>query len=161
MATSYFRARARNPYLRARGTVPNDQGPGPTSNPFTTPTFTQPPTQAQVVMEAPPDRPGATSAPPVDPIALARAEYEAGAPTTVKNKILQALANAGLGFLQGAARDPNNPIAAGIGGAATGGAISAISPKTGRSMLFETIQRPRIEDQTAARRVRAGEAASR
>jgi hypothetical protein len=81
-----------------------------------------------------------------DPLEVVRSQYEMGAPTTTKGKILQALANAGLGFLRGAANNPDDPIAAGIGGAATGGVISAVNPRAGRMMQFEQIQRPGIED---------------
>lgn len=59
------------------------------------------------------------------------------------------LGNALLGFSQGAARDPRNPLAAGLGGAATAGALSAINPRMGRELGFEMAVRPGIEAEQA------------
>lgn len=141
MATSYFRERARNPYLK--------RAPGLEDDPNVSPTFSRPMPMAPEVIERPPLRavapPASTLAP--DPIETARTAYEAQVPTTTKGRILEALKTAGLGFLQGAARDRENPLAAGIGGAVAGGGISAVSPKTGRGFQFETLERPRLEDQ--------------
>jgi hypothetical protein len=57
--------------------------------------------------------------------------------------------NALLGFTQGAARDPRNPLAAGLGGAATAGTLSAISPKIGKDLGFEMMVRPQVEAEQA------------
>lgn len=143
MATSYFRERARNPYLRQR------VAPTFEDDPNISPTFSRPMPMAPEVVERPPLRaetPATPALAPPDPIETARTAYEAGAPTTVGGRFKQAGLNALLGFLQAASRDRENPLAAGLGGAAAGGAISAISPKTGRGYQFETIQRPGIED---------------
>jgi hypothetical protein len=145
MATSYFRERART--YRARN--PFSRYPSDDEDPTITPTFDQPmppPGMAPVIQSQSGAAPY-SSIPLADPIETARENYMAGAPTGAKNRIIQALMNAGLGFLQGASRDPENPIAAGIGGAAAGGLISGVSPKTGRGYQFETLQRPVLEDQ--------------
>jgi hypothetical protein len=149
MATSYFRERARNPYLR-RGVAPIFE-----EDTATAPTFSQPMPMAPEVIERPPLR---AAAPPVmpgvpaafsttDPITAASEAYQADAPTTFGGKFKDVLKSAALGFLQSAARDRQNPLAAGAGGALAGGAIQAISPKTGRAYQFETMERPGIEDQ--------------
>jgi len=148
MATSYFRERARNPYLRG--------APGAEDDPNISPTFSRPMPMAPEVVERPPLRantPDYSPPPAPSPYELMereRAAYMAQVPTSVKGRILQALTGAGLGFLQGAASNPNDPLAAGIGGAATGGAVSAVSPRTGRAVQFEAIQRPRIEERLAS-----------
>src|SRR5262245_14057735 len=139
MATSYFRERARNPYLRSQVAPIFEEDPN------ISPTFSQPMPTMTPTIEASPTRAVAPT-PYVDPIETARTAYEAQVPTTTKGRILEAIKSAGLGFLQAASRDRENPIAAGIGGAATGGAISAISPKTGRAYQFETFERPGIEE---------------
>ncbi len=146
MATSYFRERARNPYLRQQ-VAPDYEDPAIST------TFSRPMPIAPEVVERPPLRAEAPAVAPsfIDPIEQARGAYEAQVPTTTKGRILEALKTAGLGFLQSASRDPNNPIAAGIGGAAAGGLISGISPKTGRGYQFETLQRPVLEDQLRRR----------
>lgn len=57
--------------------------------------------------------------------------------------------NALMGFFQGAASDPRNPLAGGLGGAMVGGAGTAISPQGGAEYSFNTQERPRIEQQMA------------
>jgi hypothetical protein len=64
-----------------------------------------------------------------------------------KRSLKDSLLNAGLGFLQGAASDPNNPLAAGLGGAAAGGFGTAISPMRGREFRFSALHEPRIQGQ--------------
>lgn len=141
MATSYFRERARNPYLRSRSVGLEDEPMSPTFGqlpPLDTPTAPR--------AVAPTVAPPVTTPTSPDPIELARSAYEAKVPQGFGGRLKDALLTAGLGFLQGAARDPNNPLAAGLGGAVTGGAISAINPRLGRGLQFETVERPRIED---------------
>jgi len=87
-----------------------------------------------------------------DPVNAARDQYRATSPQSTGGKILDALKTAGLGFLQGAASNPNDPIASGIGGAATGGLISAVSPNTGRDLQFEMVKRPEIEAEQRRKR---------
>ena len=55
------------------------------------------------------------------------------------------LGNAALGFLQSAAQNPDNPLAAGLGGAAVGGIGSAISPRMGAEYRFGALEAPRLE----------------
>jgi hypothetical protein len=150
VATSYFRERARNPHLRQQ-VAPAFEG-----DPNVTPTFSQPMPMASEVIERPPLR---AEAPPVasasvpgafstlDPITAGAEAYQADAPTTFGGKFKDVLKSAALGFLQSAARDRENPLAAGVGGAVTGGAIQAVSPTTGRAFQFDMLERPRIEDQ--------------
>lgn len=59
------------------------------------------------------------------------------------------LRNALMGFFQGAAADPRNPLAGGLGGALVGGAGTAISPQGGAEYGFNTMVRPQIERQMA------------
>lgn len=62
------------------------------------------------------------------------------------------LKNASIGFLQAAAANPNNPLAAGIGGAAAGGILTAASPTLGRELLFSATQQPALEAAQARQR---------
>lgn len=59
------------------------------------------------------------------------------------------LRNTLMGFFQGAAADPRNPLAGGLGGAATAGIGSAISPQGSAEYGFQTQQRPQVERQMA------------
>ncbi|MGH9752776.1 MAG: hypothetical protein ACREA2_08320 [Blastocatellia bacterium] len=148
MATSFFRERAglraRNPF---RKSIPGiDDVPEPI--------FVQPPGDAQQTPEPSPAPARATApvTPPyVDPVELARGEYEADVPTGAKGLILHVLKTAGLGALKAAAENPQDPLGAAIGGAAAGGIISGVSPKHGRRFQFEMIERPRIEAQERRR----------
>jgi hypothetical protein len=148
MATSYFRERARNPYLRTPIGYEDEQEISPVS-----PTFSRPMPMAAEVIERPPLRAAtpAYGAPPAfEPLSgileRERTAYEAKVPTTTGGRILEVLKGAGLNALQAVARNPNDPLGAAIGGAATGGTISAISPKLGRGVQFEMLERPRIEE---------------
>lgn len=144
MATqSYFRERARNPYLRnIPGYEEEPQG--------VSPTFERPMPMAPTVVERPPMRaetPTPTAPPsPYERIERERAAYTAKIPTTTGGRFKEALLTAALGALQAAARDRENPLGAALGGAVTGGAISAINPRAGRAYQFETAQRPGIEE---------------
>lgn len=57
------------------------------------------------------------------------------------------LRNALMGFFQGAASDPRNPLAAGLGGAMVGGTGTAISPQGGAEYGFNTMVRPQVDRQ--------------
>lgn len=57
--------------------------------------------------------------------------------------------NAAMGFFQGAASDPRNPLAAGLGGAMVGGVGSTVSPQGSAEYGFNTVERPRLEQQMA------------
>lgn len=59
------------------------------------------------------------------------------------------LRNALMGFFQGAASDPRNPLAAGLGGAMVGGVGSTVSPQGSAEYGFNTVERPRVEQQVA------------
>jgi hypothetical protein len=54
-----------------------------------------------------------------------------------------------MGFFQGAASDPRNPLAAGLGGAMVGGVGSTVSPQGSAEYGFNTVDRPRLEQQMA------------
>lgn len=145
MATpSYFRERARNPHLR--------RPPGLEEDPRISPTFDQP-MPPGVAAPQPLEVAGAprATAPPVtpplarDPLATAYEGYAADVPTTTGGRILEALKTAGIGALQGVARNPQGGLGAAIGGAAAGGVMSAVSPRAGRALQFGTIEQPRIE----------------
>lgn len=56
------------------------------------------------------------------------------------------------GFLQGAAGNAQHPLAAGLGGLATAGITSAISPKAAREYDFETGKRPELEHEIQRQR---------
>src|SRR5262245_43731236 len=137
MANPYFRYRARNPY----------RPPTPALQELESPTFDQPmPTMAPVIEAAPLRAVAPPPAPSVlDLLDRERAAYEAKVPTTTGGRILEALKTAGLGALQAAAQNPNDPLGAAIGGAAAGGLTSAVNPQMGRAYQFETYKRPDIE----------------
>lgn len=59
------------------------------------------------------------------------------------------LRNALIGFFQGAAADPRNPLGAGLGGAFVGGIGSTISPQGGAEYGFNTMVRPQVDRQMA------------
>jgi hypothetical protein len=144
MANSYFSELAQNPHqLRRRPFGAYLEDP-PSAHAVRPRTVTQQPPDAIEDNRA--RAPKVADAPAFDPIKTALEAYQAKVPTTTKGKIIEALKTAGLGALQAAAQDRENPLGAAIGGAAAGGAIGAVSPRTGRAFQFETIVRPRIED---------------
>lgn len=57
--------------------------------------------------------------------------------------------NALMGFFQGAASDPRNPLAGGLGGALVGGVGSTVSPQGSAEYGFNTVERPRLDQQMA------------
>ncbi len=67
----------------------------------------------------------------------------------IKRSFGDVLKGAGLGFLRGAAANPNNPLAGGLGGAVGGGIIPAINPTLGREALFNQIYLPQMQQQQA------------
>ncbi|MCI0338889.1 MAG: hypothetical protein L0226_15050 [Acidobacteria bacterium] len=67
----------------------------------------------------------------------------------IKRSFGDVLKGAGLGFLRGAAANPNNPLAGGLGGAVGGGIIPAINPTMGREALFNQIYLPQMQQQQA------------
>ena len=83
---------------------------------------------------------------PIDRPAMnaAREQYlsEHGQKRTLKG----ILGNTLLGFAQGAAASPNNPLMGGLGGAAVGGIGSAVSPKLGAEYRFNSLEAPRFEE---------------
>ncbi len=62
------------------------------------------------------------------------------------------LGNALRGFAQAASANPNNPLGAGLGGAATAGILSGVSPTQGREYQFEQGEQPRLEREMQRRR---------
>src|SRR5262245_8726792 len=114
MASSYFRQRAglraRNPFRDVTSAIPGPDARGD-GDPVITPTFDQPMPAMAPVIEAAPSRAVAPVLTP-DPLEVARGEYMGGTPTTTKGKILQTLVTAGLGALQAAGRNPNDPVGA-------------------------------------------------
>lgn len=57
--------------------------------------------------------------------------------------------NLAMGFFQGAASNPRNPLAAGLGGALVGGGGTAISPGAGAEYDFNMRGRPQMEQRIA------------
>jgi len=68
------------------------------------------------------------------------------------------LKNVALGFMQGAQANPQNTLMGGIGGAATGGIISAVNPLVGKEYQFAMTQQPGIDAEEEKRRRNADRA---
>lgn len=57
--------------------------------------------------------------------------------------------NALMGFVQGAQSNPRDPLMAGLGGAATAGIVTGVSPQAGREYQFDTAYAPEFEQRQA------------
>jgi hypothetical protein len=73
------------------------------------------------------------------------------------SRIVEALKGAGLGFLRGAASNPENPLAAGIGGAASLGGVSAFKPELAEQAEQNMFTIPRLQQQRAEKSARFNE----
>ena len=111
-----------------------------------------------------PALPGRSSGPrPFDPIRAAEYDYVRARPNSdtvqgIGGRLKSGLKPALLGFLQAAARDRENPLAAGAGGAIAGFGLGAIDPTMGREYEFDVMERPAMEAAAAQERAQRAEA---
>lgn len=97
-----------------------------------------------------PQLPGREGPPrPYDPITAAKYDYVMASPKAegASGRLKSGLKPAVLGFLQAAAQNKENPLAAGLGGAAAGLAGGAIDPTAGREFEFDVLRKPELEAQ--------------
>lgn len=130
--------------------------------------FTAPPEMRAVAPDRTqvpvPGLPGTSDAPqPYSPMRAAQYDYVNSRPNSETvhgfgDRLKSGLKPALLGFLQAAAKNPQNPLAAGAGGAIAGFGVGAINPTMGRAYEFDTLERPQMEADVAQERASRAQA---